>query len=230
MMMLGMNFSFSLLPIAWPDIRLQACLCQAGSPCSLRRISSGVQQYPLHLRAWSGGIRMHFVAYKHSCVHTHCQQQICMICQPSDKGANHLLQTCTSSSISRQLRTMELRIAGQILPPSSFKTMLSTNRGSCAIGLCMDGRHVNLIELSLHTLCGIVRHTHQLRCEWCRRYSHAQVTFESQTQPSCCPPRGSSLSEKRSTSIKLRLNIEHQRRVMQAQIHHQAPSCKASSA
>ena len=32
-------------------------------------------------------------------------------------------------------------------------------------------------------LCRFVRHMrmHQLRCEWCHRYSHAQVTFESQS-------------------------------------------------
>ena len=28
---------------------------------------------------------------------------------------------------------------------------------------------------------GVVWHMHQLRCEWCQRYSHGQVSFESYT-------------------------------------------------
>ena len=35
-------------------------------------------------------------------------------------------------------------------------------------------------QLQNYNLCKIVHHTHQLRCEWCCRYSHAQVIWESQ--------------------------------------------------
>ena len=30
-------------------------------------------------------------------------------------------------------------------------------------------------------LCKVVQHMHQLECDWCHRYCHAQVTFKSQT-------------------------------------------------
>ena len=35
-----------------------------------------------------------------------------------------------------------------------------------------------LLNSETYILCNNVPHVHQLRCEWCHRHSHAQVTFK----------------------------------------------------
>ena len=106
--------------------------------------------------------------------------------------ANSYLLSISSSNFHSRWQQLRLRLAA-LLPWPLYKALQTSTSKKVSNALEAVGVSLQTISsvAASHThqaahahLCKFVRHMHQLRCEWCQRYSHAQVTSECQAAPS----------------------------------------------